>query len=379
MSTTLVGVEGPTEAMSLVIAPLAVVPYAQGPSQPDAAWIKKNVSVFAVARALGLCIRHRRVGCLRPENHAHGDADPSLHLYERGNRWRCFVCELRGSNIDLVMEVLHIPFGDAVRWIADRFTVPDIKPGRPVGHRSGDSVQPYRVGVHGSEFEILVRSGMFGRLSPAERSILVVLAVFRDPDSGFTRMSYAAIGRYAGVGSSATISRSLKKLARLHAIETHAGTRVGLIRECSGYRVILEDLSFLSHCNEVSRRTRQEVEQERCYRRELRRNREKESRELRAKATSSSVRPTARQAYTRTFAGHRRFPAPFLSETPNLQGQSLTCEGQDLSSRSEVTSNKPLQCVKRETDFGSRRHLQQTQAEEIRAKHGASQIEGRDS
>src|SRR6267378_363468 len=147
-------------------SPLAEISHAPECSRPDAAWIKKNVSVFALARALGLRIRNRRVKCLCPENHAHGDADPSLHLYERRNRWRCFVCELRGSNIDLVMGVLRIPFGDAVRWIAERFTVPNVKPGRPAGLRVREP-QPYRIGVHGSELEVLVRSGMFGQLSAA--------------------------------------------------------------------------------------------------------------------------------------------------------------------------------------------------------------------
>lgn len=117
-------------------ASLAVVALPRDSSQPDAAWIKKNVSVFAVARMLGLRIRHQRVKCFHPEKHAHGDADPSLHLYERRNRWRCFACELRGSNIDLVIGVQGIAFGEAVRWVAEGFTVPNVKAGRPVGQRA---------------------------------------------------------------------------------------------------------------------------------------------------------------------------------------------------------------------------------------------------
>lgn len=116
------------------------------------------------------------------------------------------------------MGVLGIRFGEAVRWIAERFPVLNAKPGRPVGSRSGDSVLPYRIGAGGSEFEILVRSGVFGQLSAAERSILIVLAIFRDADSGLIRMSYAAISRYSGTKSRASISKSLKRLARLHAI-----------------------------------------------------------------------------------------------------------------------------------------------------------------
>lgn len=172
---------------------LAVIPNWQESSRPDIAWIKKNVPVLEVGKALGLRIRHRRAKCWRPENHTHGDADPSLHFYEKGNRVRCFVCDMRGghSNVDLVMRVLGVNVGDAVRWIADRFPVPNVKPGRPLGQREAQAV-PYRVGAHGSEFEVLVRSGMFGRLPAPERSILVALAHFRDSDSGLAQLSYAA-------------------------------------------------------------------------------------------------------------------------------------------------------------------------------------------
>ena len=148
------------------------------------------------------------------------------------------------------MGVLGILFGDAVRWIAERFPVPNVKAGRPVGRRSGESIRPYRAGVSGSELEVLVRSGMFGQLSPSERSILVVLTIFRDLDTRLTRMSYEAMGRYAGVGSGATVSRSLKRLARLHAIQIHQGARIGATRECNAYRVTLEDdPKFLDACN----------------------------------------------------------------------------------------------------------------------------------
>src|SRR5262245_22948524 len=114
-----------------MIASLAVVPRL-GATRPDISWIKKHVPIFEVAKALGLRIWRRRVHCVRPESHSHGDADPSLHLYEKGNRYRCFVCELRGSNVDLAMRVLGMGVSDAVQWIADRFTVPNVKPGRPV-------------------------------------------------------------------------------------------------------------------------------------------------------------------------------------------------------------------------------------------------------
>jgi hypothetical protein len=153
---------------------------------PDASWIKKNVSVLEVGKKLGMEIRQGRAKCWRPDNHAHGDAHPSLHFWERGNRVRCFVCDMKRGHscIDLVMAVLGIDFGLAVRWIAEHFVVPNIKPGAPIGRRNKVPA-PYFVRLPGSEFEVLVRSGMFGQLSHAERSILVVLSVFRN-ETGIT-------------------------------------------------------------------------------------------------------------------------------------------------------------------------------------------------
>jgi hypothetical protein len=210
------------------------------------------------------------------------------------------------SNVDLVMGVLGVPLGEAVRWIAERFTVPNVKPGRPVGQREAQHV-PYRVGVHGSEFEVLVRSGMFGRLPAPERSILVALAHFSDPDSGLAQLSYAAIQRYAGVASRATVARALRRLARLRAIEIHRGLRVGITRKCSSYRLTIEDPKFLDLCNEVCRIGREQIAQERSYRNELRAKRQEEKQE-----------------------------------------KPSTCEGLNLSSINEPVSNKAVQSVNRE-------------------------------
>jgi hypothetical protein len=291
-----------------VNASLAVVPRAEERSRPDIAWIKRNVPILEVGKALGLRIRHKFATCWRPENHTHGDTDPSLHFFERGNRVRCFVCDIRGghSNIDLVMGMLGVSAGEAVRWIAERFAVPNVKPGRPVGKRDPQPV-PYRVGVHGSEFEVLVRSGMFGRLPAPERSILIALAHFRDPDFGLAQLSYAAIQRYAGVASRATVARALRQLARLRAIEIHRGLRVGITRKCSSYRLTIEDPKFLDLCNEVYRISRDQVAQERSYRSELRAKRQEERQE-----------------------------------------KPSTCEGLNLSSINEPVSNKAVQSVNRE-------------------------------
>ena len=298
---------------------LSIVPHSQESSRPDIAWIKKNVPVLEVAKALGMWIRRRRAQCWRPENHSHGDTDPSLRFCERKNRVRCFVCDMRGGHscIDLVMGVLGIGFSEAVNWIAERFPIPNIKPGRPVGKHSKE-LQPHRIGAHGSELEVLVRSGMFGQLSAAESRILVTLWIFRDSETGITRVSYGAIMRYAGVGSRANVSSALKHLQKLHAIQISRDPRMGITRECSAYRVTLDDEKLLELCNEVYRATREEVERERTYRRELR--------AARAKAASRSNPKNRKEA----------------------EESKDTCEGLNLSSISELNANKAVPIQNRE-------------------------------
>lgn len=372
-------------------ASLAIVPLSREPSLPDITWIKKNVPILAVARALEIPIRHRRTNCWRPENHAHGDANPSLHLYERGNRVRCFVCDLRGSNVDLVMGILGTECGDAVRWIAERFPVPNVKPGRPPGHRAKQP-RPYRTGVHGSEFEVLVRSGMFGQFSPAESRIVVTLAVCRDPDSGITQLSYQAIMRYSGVASRTNVSRALRQLQRLHAIQIIRGSRIGITRECSRYGITLEDPKFLERCNELYRNVQQQIEQERTYRAELRAQREEKAREARqekrgqqvVKGNANAIAPNREVWLSTTEAGGLRPPDhpyssfPPLQRKTNTQENTPTCEGLYLSSCKELHSNKSVPTKNRKIGVSSvssesetlRWQMLQRQAAEIKAKYG---------
>lgn len=304
---------------------LAIVPKVQEVSRPDISWIKKHVPVLDVGRALGLRIRHHRAKCWRPENHTHADAEPSLHFYERGNRVRCFVCDMRGghSPIDLVMGTLGIDFAQAVRWIAERFTVPSVKVGRPVGNTCAAPL-PYRVGVRGSEWEVIVRSGMWGVMTAAERSILVVLDSFKDSETGVTRMSYRAIMRYSGVKKMANVSTAIKSLCRMGALQVSRGQRIGITRECSTYRATLNNPKFLEVCKTVFADARQEVEQEREYRASQKRERERDARK--------PSRPSLQ----------------IITQAQNQERESPTCEGLNLSSPGEVHANKPLPAGKRE-------------------------------
>jgi hypothetical protein len=279
-------------------------------ARPDIAWIKLHVPILAVAQALGLNIKGGRcpkIRCWRPANHRHGDADPSVSLSQSLNRVRCWVCDMKGghSNLDLVMGVLDCDFASAVLWIADHFAVPNVKVGRPAGSSPSFSV-PYRVGVRGSEWEVIVRSGMWGRMTAAERSILVALAEFADLETGLTRLSYQGIMRYSGVGMRGNVSVAIKELAKMHAIQIHQGVRTGITRECSSYRVTLDDPKFLDLCNAVYADARKEIAQEREFRGAQKARRQRDARK------------------------------------DLLKQEASTCEGLDLSSITEPRANKSV-------------------------------------
>lgn len=75
-----------------------------------------DLPIEEVARGLHMdVLRHR---CLCP---FHDDGRPSLTFNTRSNRYRCFVCDARGSNIDLVMKSQGWTFRQACTWMASQF------------------------------------------------------------------------------------------------------------------------------------------------------------------------------------------------------------------------------------------------------------------
>lgn len=361
---------------------LAVVPSSQGPSRPDISWMKKHVSILGVARELGLTIRRGKAKCWRVGNHRHGDVDPSLSFFEKRNRCRCFVCDTRGghSNVDLVMGFLDCDLGSAVRWIAERFTVPNIKVGRPSGTALA-SPAPYRVGLYDSEWEVIVRSGMWGALTAAERSVLLTLDKWQDVETGLTRLSYRAIMRYSGVSKTGNVSSAIKKLKQIHALQTVPGLRVGLVRECSAYRVTLDDPKFLERCNSICAAAREEISREREYRASQKAKRQRDARKPNGRT------PKVMTESTNTGGGLRppAPPAACFSDSNSKARETPTCEGLNLSSPGAARANLSLPLGQREIstfepyremtegEWIARRALLQAQADEIARKHGAEQ------
>jgi hypothetical protein len=198
---------------------------------------------------------------------------------------------------------------------------------------------PYRVGVHGSEWEVIVRSGMWGAMAVPGRSILVTLDHFKDPQSGLTRLSYRAIMRYSGVKKKANVSTAIKELCRMGALQVNRGQRIGITRECSAYRVTLDNPKFLALCDTVFAEARQEIAQEREYRAFQKRERERNARKPSGPSlqvvpqntnSSGGLRPTVPPAHI-----------PF-SDPNQRKKETPTCEGLNLSSPGEPHANKSV-------------------------------------
>src|ERR1035438_8556935 len=135
-------------------------------------YINRQVPVAEVARVLGLRMDGAsKIHCWHPERHKNGDRTASVGIRASNNTVKCFGCDSKPMGpINFVMDVLELAAADAALWIAARFSVPTILPGKRLGEpdRWRD-----RVG-HERELELLVRSGLFGVLSEPARLIAPV-------------------------------------------------------------------------------------------------------------------------------------------------------------------------------------------------------------
>jgi hypothetical protein len=195
---------------------------------PDINYIKKHVSILEVARALSLPIAEKRgatwsvAHCFRPENHKNSDSTPSLNFQTKKNKFTCFVCdsERLRSNIDLVMEIEKISFRAAAEWIAQRWPVPRIEKKRV---KDWD----YRAGV--TEFsrpEDLVKAGLLPHFKDSEVRLFIILRDLRDTNDCCS-LSYAALMRLSGIGSSRTVSRAIRRFEQMGLLQPKRGWEKG--------------------------------------------------------------------------------------------------------------------------------------------------------
>ena len=93
----------------------------------------RTLPIEGVAQRLGLTpVRHVTLCPF------HNDRHPSLHFNVSKNTYKCFVCDVHGGTIDLVMNLLHKSFLEACEWLSEEHSIqvfpqsstPDPKPSK---------------------------------------------------------------------------------------------------------------------------------------------------------------------------------------------------------------------------------------------------------
>lgn len=77
-----------------------------------------SVNIESLATQLGITVRHHKCKCP-----FHEDRSPSLHFWPAVNGWKCFGCDAKGTNINLVMRKKDLGFREACQWIADHNSI----------------------------------------------------------------------------------------------------------------------------------------------------------------------------------------------------------------------------------------------------------------
>lgn len=185
---------------------------------PDAKWIRKNIPIANVARELGLNGDGRVFDCFSGD-HPAGKRKRSLSIHGKSNTMRCFDCDTKSlSNIDLVVQVMGISLGDAIKWIDLHFPgVPQIelkpKPENRHRHRESKTLNP----------QALIISRGWAEMSLSAKAVITAI-IHRSPQAGseqfMLRCSYDELMAWTGIGSKATISNALTELRRRPAIST---------------------------------------------------------------------------------------------------------------------------------------------------------------
>ena len=242
---------------------------------PDARFIREMVPVGDVASALGLEVfATGMIRCWHPERHHHGDRTPSVGIQRRYNYVKCFGCDGKPLGpIDLVVDVRGCTLPEAIRWIAQRFAVPSIPKGKhlvkPKGHIA-------RYG-HERPIELLVRSGLWARMSRCAQQLAVVIVELElegeHAASWEREISYRALARYSGLKSDASVSKGLQELefmGWLRRKQPRPRKTNSPIRETATYIVTPFSDSVRELANATAADLRAAIEEERQMRAEKR-------------------------------------------------------------------------------------------------------------
>ena len=244
---------------------------------PDARSIRERVPIAEVASALGLEVfDDAMIRCWHPERHHHGDRTPSVGIHRRFNKVKCFGMACNGppqGPIDLVVDVRVCTVAEAIRWIAQRFTVPSIPKGK---HLVKPKDQVARYG-HERPIELLMRSGLWARMSRCAQPLAVAFDELplksRRDESWELEISYRALARYSGLKSDASIAKGLQELefmGWLRRKQPRSRESNSPIRETATYIVTPYSDAVRELANATAADLRQAIDEERQMRAEKR-------------------------------------------------------------------------------------------------------------
>ena len=255
---------------------------------PDAQFIREKVPVAEVASALDLEVfDNRMIRCWHPERHHNGDRTPSVGIYRRYNKVKCFGIACDGcvlGPIDLVMDVRECTLTEAIRWIAQRFEIPLIPKGKHL-LKPRDRVARYG---HERPIELLFRSGLWARMSRPAQGLAVAFVELADEsylkESWELTISYRALARYSGSGlkSDASISKGLHELefmGWLRRKQPRSRESNSPIRETTTYVVTPYSDSVRELANATAADLRAAIDEERQMRAEKRAERTRDWRQ----------------------------------------------------------------------------------------------------
>jgi hypothetical protein len=246
---------------------------------PDLKFINRRIPIKDVADKLDLRIgTNGNIHCWRHEAHQHGDRTASVGIQKATNAVKCFGCGIGPLGVtDFVMSVLGTANpGEAARWIAERFEVPEL----PRGQHLVDPKRHIFQWGRESEIGLLVHSGLWALLSPTAQAIVPVMLELGDRVGGTQdrtlRISYRALGRYSGVKSPNAIAHALRELQEIHWLTTLPRQASSCpVRETSTYLITArsDELTELAQTNFAQ--TRSEIDIERQLRSDARRRRKR--------------------------------------------------------------------------------------------------------
>jgi hypothetical protein len=243
---------------------------------PDLPWLRDHVPMRDVYAALGgVLSSNSHAHCWRSENHKAGDRTASFAFNPRNNHGHCFHCDDREySNIDLVSKIRGCETYQAVRWIADHFSVRYLPKGRHLNPRQ--TFQPfYRAGLRDDPMYWLVKAGVFAQLATAAVRVLATLLTFME-DRKECRIAYRTIRRYSGLRTNASVHKALRELADRHiiSVEKVARDKQFPIERCIGHYILtLDDPQLEAWVKETMELQQRDIELEKRFREQQRRER----------------------------------------------------------------------------------------------------------